>query len=94
MNPKLAFAEQEVQRLETHFAEDGVHHDEQADGKGEADADELAALEGGPGGGDEVAEQDADGHGKQDPEDEEAVKEGECFEGRGGLGSGDRTWDI
>ena len=77
-----------MQGLEADFAEDGVHHDEQADGDGEADADELAALEGGAGGGDEVAEEDADGHGEEDPEDEEAVEEGEASEGRNGGGFG------
>jgi len=70
-----------VQRLEAHFAKDGVHHDEQADGDGSADADEGPALEGGTDGGDQVAEDDAEGHGQEDPEDEEAVKEGEAFEG-------------
>lgn len=94
MDPELAFAKQEVQRLEAHFAEDGVHHDEQADGKGETDADELAASKGGAGGGHEVAEQNSDGHGEQDPEDEEAIEEGEGFKGRDGLGLGYGIWEV
>ena len=84
-----------MQGFEAHFAEDGVHHHEEADGDGEADADELAALQGGAGGRDEVPEEDAEGHGEEDPEDEEAVEEGEAFEGRDVLRGGlVACWDF
>jgi hypothetical protein len=32
LDPDLAFAEDVVERLELDFAEDGIHHHEQADG--------------------------------------------------------------
>ena len=50
-------------------------HDQQADGDGRADAYECAALEGGTGFGYEVGEDDADGHGEEDPDYEEAVED-------------------
>jgi hypothetical protein len=38
-------------------------------------------LEGGPSGRDEIGEDDAKGHGEEDPEDEKAVEVGKAFEG-------------
>ncbi|KAK1073171.1 hypothetical protein LTR48_009364, partial [Friedmanniomyces endolithicus] len=73
LDPEFLGAEQEVQGFVADFAEDGVHHYEEAGGDGAADADESASLEGGAHGGDEVAEDDPDGHGEDDPEDEESV---------------------
>ena len=40
-----------------------------------------------------MAEQDADGHCQEDPEDKEAVEEGEAFEGRDRLGVGGGIWE-
>ena len=81
-----------MQRLVPHLAQNWIHHDEQADGNGDGDADEGGLLEAGPGGGDEVAEDEAEGHGEEDPEDEEAVEEGEAAEeGGGGVGRGRRV---
>lgn len=42
--PDCRIAEDLVQRLKLDAAEDGVHHDEKADGDGNGDVDELAAL--------------------------------------------------
>ena len=71
--------------FEADFAEDGVHHDEETYCDWERYADELASLEGGTRGGNEVPEEDADGHGKDYPYYEEAVQEGEAAEGRDGF---------
>ena len=83
-----------MEGFESDFAEDGVHHYEEADGDGEGDVGEGALLEGGAGVGDEVAEEDADGHCEEDPEGEEAVEEAEGFEGGefGGGGGGLLFW--
>ena len=70
-----------MQGFEFDLAEDRVHHDEQAGGYGDGDADEFPALEGGARGGDEGAEEDAGGHCEEDPEGEEAVEEAQGFEG-------------
>lgn len=90
LDPHRPGAQDAVEGFEADFAEDGVHHGEEAEGDGEGDAEEFALLEGGGGGGDEVAEEDADGHGEEDPEGEEAVEEAEGVEGGefggGGLG--------
>lgn len=87
MQPEIPEFQEAGQGLVADFDEDGVHHDEQADGDGDGDADELAFLEGGGGVGLEVAEDDAEGHGEEDPYGEEAVEETELFEGgKGGLG--------
>lgn len=48
MDPDGAGGEEEVERLVPDFAEDGVHHDEEADGDGETDADELARWRAAP----------------------------------------------
>lgn len=82
MFPESGGAKQDVQSFKAYFAEDGIHHDEETDGNGEGDADELAALEGWRRGRDELAQDNADGHGKDDPDDEEAVEEGEAAKGR------------
>jgi hypothetical protein len=74
-----------VKGFESDFAEDGVHHDEETYCDWEGYTDELASLEGGPGGGDEVSEENADGHGEDYPDYEEAVEEGEAAEGRDGF---------
>lgn len=60
------------------FQEDGVHHDEEADGDGDGDTDELPALEGRGDVGNEVAQEDADYDGEEDPEHQEAVEPGEA----------------
>lgn len=57
-----------VEGLEADFAEDGVHHYEEAEGEREGDVGEVAALEGRGCGGDEVGEEDAGGHCEEDPE--------------------------
>lgn len=90
LDPHVPGAQHAVQVFEADPAEDGEHHDEEAEGDGEGDADEGAALEGGAGGGDEGAEEDAGGHGEEDPEGEEAVEEAEGVEGGdfGGCGVG------
>ena len=77
-----------MQDFEADFAEDREHHYEEADGNWEGYSDELAALEGWAGGGDELAEEDADCHCEDDPDDEEAVQEGEAAEGRDVRGDG------
>lgn len=43
--PELLGPQEQVQGFEPHFAEDGEHHDQQADGDRRADPDELALLE-------------------------------------------------
>ena len=53
------------------------------------DVEDLAVLEDGRGGGDEVGEEDADGHCEEDEDKEEAVEEGEglrCEDFAGGDG--------
>ena len=91
LGPDGPVGEGEVEGFEAHFAEDGVHHGEEAEGDGEGDAGEAALLEGGARAGDEGAEEDAGGHGEEDPEGEEAVEEAEGAEG-GELGGGGRWW--
>ena len=79
-----------VQGFEADFAQDGVHHDEEAEGDGEGDGGEVPALQRAGRAGDEGAEEDARRDGEEDPEGQEAVEEGEGGEGggRGGGGGG------
>lgn len=62
-----------MESFEPDFAEDRVHHDEQADCNGDGDSDECSALEGGACGGDEVREDYSQSHGEDYPDYEEAV---------------------
>lgn len=94
LGPDGAAAEGEGQGFEAGFAEDGVHHCEEADGEGEGHVREGAALEGRGGGGDEVAEEDAGDHGEEDPEEEEAVEEGEGLQGGRFGGGGGWGWGL
>nr|POE80074.1 hypothetical protein CFP56_08140 [Quercus suber] len=80
--PQRALAQQEVQRLEAHLAEDRVHHDQQAGGDGTGHADKGPLLERRSRGRHEVPEDDAQCHAEEDPEDEQPVQEGEGFERR------------
>lgn len=71
--PDFAVREDLVERLIAHFAQDRVHHDEQADGYRNGYVDELSLLQGRTVVRDKIAENDANGHGEEDPESQEPV---------------------
>lgn len=64
-----------MQSLVADLAEDGIHHHEETDCDWDAHADKLSFLQCWSCRRDEVAKNDSDGHGEDDPEDEEAVQE-------------------
>lgn len=72
-------------RLEPHLTQDGIHHDQQADSNRDAHTDKRTLLQRRAGLGNQIRQYDAEGHGEQDPDDKEAVEEGEAFQrGYGG----------
>lgn len=86
--PDLAVRKDPVESLVAHLAQDRVHHDEQANGYRDRHVDELSLLQGRANVRDEVAKDDADGHGEEDPEGEEPVEPAQRVEGRAFLSRG------
>ena len=71
-----------MQCLIADFAKDRVHHDEQAQSYGDGDTDELALLKCRPCLFDEVSQENADDHGKEDPYGKKAVQPTQSFDHR------------
>lgn len=81
--PDIALGKDLMKTLVPHLAKDRIHHDEEAYSYGHRDADKLALFQCRTCRGHKVAQDDAHGHGEEDPEGEEAVEPAEGLEGRG-----------